>query len=247
VNVTNIHNVYNTTVINNTSNRVSYNGGNGGISARPTAREETVAHERHVPPVAVQTQHVQEARAKPELRASVNHGAPAVAATPKPGAFSDRAVVPAKQGGTPYNRAAVQPSANTPEANPKNRSARPEQPAANPRPEANRAEPNRPATAQPNNRPEANRAPAAQPNNRPEPNRAPVAQPNNRPEPKRNEPAPRSQTPPPSAERSQPQHTPAPAETRPAPQQQQRPPAAKPEQKKQQQKEQPKQEEKRPQ
>jgi hypothetical protein len=245
VNVTNIHNVYNTTVINNTSNRVSYNGGNGGISARPTAREETVAHERHVPPVAVQTQHVQEARAKPELRASVNHGAPAVAATPKPGAFSDRAVVPAKQGGTPYNRAAVQPPANTPEANPKNRSARPEQPAANPRPEANRAEPNRPATAQPNNRPEANRAPAAQPNNRPEPNRAPVAQPNNRPEPKRNEPAPRSQTPP-SAERSQPQHTPAPAETRPAPQQQQRPPAAKPEEKKQQQKEQPKQEEKRP-
>ena len=37
VNVTNIHNVYNTTVINTTVNRVSYNGGNGGILARPTA------------------------------------------------------------------------------------------------------------------------------------------------------------------------------------------------------------------
>jgi hypothetical protein len=33
VNVTNIHNVYNKTVINNTTiNHVSYNGGNGGIS-----------------------------------------------------------------------------------------------------------------------------------------------------------------------------------------------------------------------
>ena len=44
VNVTNIHNVYNTTVINSTTiNRVSYNGGNGGISARPTPQQEAVA------------------------------------------------------------------------------------------------------------------------------------------------------------------------------------------------------------
>ena len=37
VNVTIIHNVYNTTVINKTTviNRVSYNGGNGGINVRP--------------------------------------------------------------------------------------------------------------------------------------------------------------------------------------------------------------------
>src|SRR5271170_4328169 len=42
VNVTIIHNVYNKTVINNTTNNyVSYNGGSGGISARPTAAEET--------------------------------------------------------------------------------------------------------------------------------------------------------------------------------------------------------------
>ena len=232
VNVTNIHNVYNTTVINNTSVRVSYNGGTGGISARPTAREESVAHERHVPPVAAQTQHAQEARAKPEMRASVNHGAPAVAATPKPGAFSDRAVAPAKQGGAPYNRAAVQPPANNPAAQPRNNSARPVQPAPSNRAEANRPEPARPAPAQPTNRPEANRPPAAQPNNRPEPSRS--------------ERAPRLQTPPP-AERSQPQHTPAAAETRPAPPQQQHAPAAKPEEKKPQQKEPPKQEEKRPQ
>src|ERR1019366_114194 len=116
VNVTDIHNVYNTTINNTTVNRVSYNGGTGGISARPRPEDEAAAREKHIPPVAAQTQHAQAARAKPELRASVNHGTPAVAATPKPGAFSDRAVVPAKQAGTPYNPAAVHPPANTPAA-----------------------------------------------------------------------------------------------------------------------------------
>jgi len=130
VNVTNIHNVYNTTVINNTTvNRVSYNGGNGGINARPKPEEEAAAHEKHIPPVAVQTQHVQAARANPELRASANHGKPPVAATPKPGAFNDRAVVPAKEAGAPYNpagnRAAGQPLANTPAPQPQNSAPRP--------------------------------------------------------------------------------------------------------------------------
>ena len=37
VNVTIIHNVYNTTVSETTVNHVSYNGGEGGITARPTA------------------------------------------------------------------------------------------------------------------------------------------------------------------------------------------------------------------
>jgi hypothetical protein len=103
INVTEIHNVYNTTVINNTTTtRVSYNGGNGGINARPTPQEEAAARERHIPPVAAQVQHMQAARTNQELRASVNHGKPPVAATPKPAAFSDRGVVPAKEGGR-YN------------------------------------------------------------------------------------------------------------------------------------------------
>ena len=73
VNVTEIHNVYNTTIVNNntTVNRVSYNGGNGGVNERPTAREEAAARERHVPPVAPQMQHVQAARANRDLRAQV--------------------------------------------------------------------------------------------------------------------------------------------------------------------------------
>jgi YXWGXW repeat-containing protein len=99
VNVTVIRNVYNTTVVNRTENRISFNGGNGGVNARPTREQEAAAHERHIPPVAAQTQHIQAARSNQELRASANHGKPPVAATPKPGAFNDRAVVPARQAG----------------------------------------------------------------------------------------------------------------------------------------------------
>jgi len=254
VNVTNIHNVYNTTVINSTTvSRVSYNGGTGGITVRPRPQEEAAAREKHIPAVAVQTQHAQAARTNPEQRASVNHGKPAVAATPKPGAFSDRAVVPAKAAGAPYNppvkHAQVQPAANTPATHPENNVARPAQP-------TNQPEANRTPTAQPNTRPETSRpepsqpetkhTPAVRPNTPPETNRAPAVEPNPRSEPNRVEPAPRPQTPPP--DRSQLQRTPPPVEVRPAQQEQQRPQPAvrKPEEKKQPE-EKPKRDEKPPQ
>jgi hypothetical protein len=99
VNVTVIHNVYNTTVINNNVTRVSYNGGQGGINERPRPEEERAAHERHLPPVAAQQQHWQAARSNPELRASTNHGKPSIAATSRPGAFSGSGVVQAREGG----------------------------------------------------------------------------------------------------------------------------------------------------
>ena len=115
VNVTVIHNVYNTTVINRTTvNRVSYNGGDGGINARPTREQEAAAHERHLPPVAVQTQHMQAARTDREQHASVNRGKPAIAASPRPADSKDR--VPAKEAGGPYN-----PPANRGEGNRGNR------------------------------------------------------------------------------------------------------------------------------
>jgi len=133
VNVTNIHNVYNTTVINNTTvNRISYNGGNGGINARPTHEQEAAQRERHIPPVGAQAQHLQAARANPELRASANHGRPPVAATPRPGAFTERGVVPAKEAGAPYhpeaNRAAGQPRGNSSVPRPENNVPRPPAP-----------------------------------------------------------------------------------------------------------------------
>ena len=99
VNVTEIHNVYNTTVVVNNENHVSYNGGQGGLNARPTPQEEAAARERHIPPVAAQTQHMQAARSNPQQRASVNRGKPEIAATPKPGAFKDRGVVQARAAG----------------------------------------------------------------------------------------------------------------------------------------------------
>src|SRR5208283_2319759 len=108
-----IHNVYNSAIVNNNRNRVSYHGGHGGINERATSQEETFSREAHIPPVPAQTQHVEAARSNPEQRASVNHGKPPVAATPKPGAFNDRAPVRAKQAGAPYkpeaNRAAAKP------------------------------------------------------------------------------------------------------------------------------------------
>ena len=104
VNVTNVH-VYNKTVINNTTiNHVSYNGGTGGINARPNATEQVAARDRHTSPTTMQTQHVHAASTNQELRASVNHGRPSIAATAKPGEFN-RGVVPAKQAGGPYKAA----------------------------------------------------------------------------------------------------------------------------------------------
>jgi hypothetical protein len=117
INVTNIHNVYNTTVVHNTTiNRVSYNGGSGGISARPTPEEEAADRDRHIPPVAAQTQHIEAARNNPQLRASVNQGRPPIAATARPGEFSGRDVVAAREAGAPYrseaNGGAARPNEN---------------------------------------------------------------------------------------------------------------------------------------
>lgn len=106
VDVTVIHNVYKAPAATNiTVNRVSYNGGEGGVNARPTPEELAVAHQRHLPPVPAQTQHVQAARTNPQLRASANLGKPPIAATPKPGGFRDRAAVPASAAGAPYHPA----------------------------------------------------------------------------------------------------------------------------------------------
>jgi hypothetical protein len=89
VNVTVIHNVYETKVDVRNDVRVSYNG-HGGVNDRPTAQEEAAAHERHIAPVAAQTAHVNAARANPALRVSANHGKPPIAATARPGEFNDR-------------------------------------------------------------------------------------------------------------------------------------------------------------
>src|SRR5256884_218962 len=93
---TNITNVYNRTVVNNvTVNRVSFNGGAGGVAARPSAGELRAAGERHVGLTPMQRQHEQKARGDTTLRASVNGGRPPIAATQRPAAFSGRGAVAA--------------------------------------------------------------------------------------------------------------------------------------------------------
>lgn len=96
-----IHDVYSSRILYNNSNRVSYNGGNGGINERPSSAEEAFSRERHVPPVAMQTQHAEAARANGGMRASANQGRPPVAATQRPGEFNDH-VVAAEQAGGRY-------------------------------------------------------------------------------------------------------------------------------------------------
>ena len=89
VDKTHIHNVYNTRVENvNEGNRVSYNGGEGGLKARPTPEEEAASHERHIAPTAEQTRQAQTARSNPDMRSKANHGDPPVKATPRAGDFS---------------------------------------------------------------------------------------------------------------------------------------------------------------
>lgn len=83
-----IAHVYNATVNNRSANRISYNGGNGGVRLQPTRAEQGIAAIPHNGPTAPQAQHELTARTNPVLRASVNHGMPKVAATPEPGAFN---------------------------------------------------------------------------------------------------------------------------------------------------------------
>jgi hypothetical protein len=168
VNVTQIHNVYNKTVINNVNvTRVSYNGGEGGVRERPNRQEEEAFRGRHIAAVSAQQQHIQEARADRALRASDNRGKPPIAATDRPGQFRGN-VVAAREGryNPPPNRATGNRPENRPTANrPEN--ARPDNNVSR-APEANRA----PATARPDHRPEARNdrppnARGAENNNRP--------------------------------------------------------------------------------
>ena len=112
VNVVNIRNVYNENVTVRNENHVSFNGGPGGIQAHPRPQEEAAARQRHIRPVAAQTQNLQAARGNPELRATTNHGKPPVAATSRPGEFRGREAVAARQAGGQYHPPANRGPAN---------------------------------------------------------------------------------------------------------------------------------------
>ena len=83
----NIHNTYvdRNGINNNNSRRVSYNGGNGGIQARPTGEQQSFAREQHIQPTASQQTHMRTASLDRRQYASANGGRPGTLAETRPG------------------------------------------------------------------------------------------------------------------------------------------------------------------
>jgi len=108
VSVTNVTNVYNKTVVVN-ENHTSFNGGEGGVAARPTPAEEAAGREQHQAALASQTQHEQAASQNRSNFASENHGKPSIAATSRPGDFSSHSAVPARSAGGEYHAPTMSP------------------------------------------------------------------------------------------------------------------------------------------
>lgn len=109
VNVTRVTNVYERRVVVNNTSRVSFNGGSGGINARPTAEEERFEREPHREALADQLRHERSASENRQLFANQNHGRPAIAATGRPGEFKGRDVVKAREAGEPYRAPKMSP------------------------------------------------------------------------------------------------------------------------------------------
>ena len=86
VHVTNVY-VRNVTVVNHST--VAFNGGAGGIQARPTSFETAAMHEQHFQPTANQMSHQSFAAQNRSQWASFNHGRPTVSAAASVGAFHD--------------------------------------------------------------------------------------------------------------------------------------------------------------
>lgn len=84
VDVTRVTNVYVRNVDVHVDNRrISYNGGQGGLAARPDPHELAAAHEQHTPPTRMQMDHMRDSgRDRAQF---MGHGAsPAVTAMPRP-------------------------------------------------------------------------------------------------------------------------------------------------------------------
>lgn len=109
VSVTNVTNVYNRTVIVRNSSTTSFNGGRGGINARPSREQERYVHERHMDVLPAQREHERAASRERQNFAAENHGRPVVAATARPADFSRRSAIPARAAGGEYHPPAISP------------------------------------------------------------------------------------------------------------------------------------------
>ncbi len=108
VNVTNVHNVYNRTVVYNDrtygprpDNRVAFNGGRGGVDARPNPSELAALHEAHYAPVAAQRDNRMAAASNRGQFVRADGGRPAMAFAARPaGSPANIAAAPREQ---PFN------------------------------------------------------------------------------------------------------------------------------------------------
>jgi hypothetical protein len=96
-----VRNVYTVKVVNNVNvTRVSYNGGPNGVKAEPTAVQRREQQVKHLEPTSTQVEHEVKALKTPTQKASVNRGAPQVAATDKAADFTSPRVVNARNKAT---------------------------------------------------------------------------------------------------------------------------------------------------
>jgi hypothetical protein len=225
VNVTVVHNVYSRTIVNNTTivnNRVSYNGGSGGIQLRPRPAELAALREPHAPPMQTQLQVQRSAGSNRAQFASVNHGRPVELADSRPvAAVRDvRPVAPTNIHNLPAaarpplaarNNSA--PEANRPQPNhPQPQYEQPNRPQQNP-PQTSRQEPNLREQSRPQAQPQPMRAqpePGRQEQYHPAPNQHPMQTAPNRSEPPQQQPAMQSSRPPETNHQPQAQYHPAP-------------------------------------
>jgi hypothetical protein len=75
-----IHDRYSDATFSRNAGSVSFNGGDGGIQARPTAQEQQYASERHVPATTAQVAHVHAASVDRGQLAVINGGRPTTVA-----------------------------------------------------------------------------------------------------------------------------------------------------------------------
>ncbi len=138
VNVTVVRNVYVYKITNVTVNRVSYNGGTGGLQVRPRPAELEALREPHAPPMATQVEIRQQASVNRAQFASANHGRPAEFIAPHPVAAAPN-VRPVVTSGL---RHLPPPPRTTAETHPAPAAMNRAEPAAPNRPEPNRPQPN---------------------------------------------------------------------------------------------------------
>jgi hypothetical protein len=97
VSPSNVHHTYaDRSAVNASTGNVSYNGGNGGVQAQPTAQQRQFSSERHTQATSVQQAYVRAASQDRGQLASANGGTPATLTAARPQAYTGLAQEHAK-------------------------------------------------------------------------------------------------------------------------------------------------------